>query len=73
MAFLRGGKGRVEGSKIWGNAYVNVGIKGGGSGAEVARCKCARNLKGLIIQNDLERFTGHPRRLTLLLARLCPH
>ena len=41
MYFIKGGKGRVEECKIWGNAKAGVGIHGSVSEAILAGCKCA--------------------------------
>ena len=42
VIFYEGGKGRVEGCKIWGNAVAGVYIQGDGSEAVVAGSECVR-------------------------------
>ena len=57
MAFIQGGKGRVEDCQIWGNAEAGVGIQGSVSEAVVAGCKCVSE--------------GAPRFSLSLLAPYC--
>ena len=44
MAFIVGGKGRVEDCQIWGNNLANVAVQGSGSQAVVKGCECAKRL-----------------------------
>ena len=41
VVFGLGGKGRVEGCKIWGNKLTNVGFQNNGAPAVVKGCECA--------------------------------
>ena len=46
VAFMKGGKGRVQDCQIWGYGLSGVGVQGGGSEAVVAGCKCAGGRDG---------------------------
>ena len=67
---MLGGKGRVEGCQVWGNAQAGVGIRGDGSEAVVVGCKCAGKRRRafssrLCISDSAGRKALLPTRLTL--------
>ena len=48
LAFVEGGRGRVEDCKIWGNERTGIFVQGSGSEAVVAGCKCAGGRVGVL-------------------------
>ena len=67
VALVEGGKGRMEDCQIWGNERAGVVVRGNGSEAVVAGCKCAGGRAGSLIGGSRIPDSANPFPLPLCL------